>query len=303
VKNERRWSMDNQPYGTWWERLPALCFPESHPFHHSLIGSMGDLDAASLEDVRQFFESYYTPRNAVLTIAGDFDAAQTRRWVEQYFAPIRDGAVPPAMRDATMPRVFGAWKREVVPDNVMLPRLFLSFLSPVFGSDDFYPASVCAAILGLKKGSRLYKTLVRDRQVAAEAQAFTYDLTRGSDILVLDVTGLPGVAGDQLEHEVAREVDALCATGVTQNEVDRAVALVQTEYVTALQSAGDRADKLSMFATYFGKPELINDEVDRYRAVTTDQVNAFIRERLGENNRASLLYVPPEEPAGEEVAS
>jgi len=292
VKNERRWSMDNQPYGTWWEKLPALCFPEGHPFHHSLIGSMKDLDAASLEDVRQFFESYYTPRNAVLTIAGDFDAAQARRWVEQYFAPIRDGTAPPAMPDASMPRVFGAWKREVVPDNVMLPRLFLSFLSPVFGSDDFYPASVCAAILGLKKGSRLYKTLVRERQVAAEAQAFTYDLTRGSDLLVLDVTGRPGVSGEQLEQEVAREVDLLCANGVTADEVDRAVTLIETEYTTALQSAGERADRLSMFATYFGDPSLINSQVQRYHDVTADAVNAFVAERLSENNRASLLYVP-----------
>jgi predicted Zn-dependent peptidase len=292
VKNERRWSMDNQPYGTWWERLPALCFPPEHPFHHSLIGSMEDLDAASLEDVRLFFQTFYSPENAVLTITGDFDPGQARRWAERYFAPIANGNGRPALPDTGMPRVFGAWKRELVPDNVMLPRLFLAFLSPVFGSEPFYPASVCAAILGMKKGSRLYKTLVRDRQVAAEAQAFTYDLTKGSDLLVLDVTGRPGVSGDQLEQEVAREVDVLCANGVTEDEVARAVTLIQTEYITALQSAGERADRLSMFATYFGDPALINSQVRRYRSVTADAVNAFIVDRLGENNRASLLYVP-----------
>jgi predicted Zn-dependent peptidase len=188
--------------------------------------------------------------------------------------------------------VFGAWKREVVPDNVMLPRLFLAFLSPVFGSECFYPASVCAAILGMKKGSRLYKALVRERQVAAEAQAFTYDLTTGSDLLVLDVTGRPGTTGEQLEQEVAREIDVLRAGGVTADDVDRAVTLIETDYTTALQSAGDRADRLSLFATYFGDPELLNAQVSRYRAVTADGVNDFISERLGENNRASLLYVP-----------
>src|SRR5205085_10959463 len=99
VKNERRWSVDNQPYGTWWERLPALCFPAEHPFHHSLIGSMDDLSAASLEDVRQFFETYYTPANAVLTIAGDFDPTQARRWAEQYFAPIPAGRTRPPLPD------------------------------------------------------------------------------------------------------------------------------------------------------------------------------------------------------------
>ena len=292
VKNERRWSMDNQPYGTWWEKLPALCFPPGHPFHHSLIGSMEDLDAARLDDVRLFFEAYYTPENAVLTIAGDFDAVQAREWVRQYFGPIGSGRGRSTMPDATMPSVFGAWKREVVPDAVMLPRLFLAFLSPVFGSAEFYPASVAAAILGMKKGSRLYKALVRERQVAAEAQAFTYDLTTGSDLLVLDVTGRPGISGEQLEHEVAREIDVLYASGVTQDEVARAVTLIQTEYITALQSAGERADRLSMFATYFRDPALINAQAERYRAVTADSVNAFISERLGENNRASLLYIP-----------
>jgi zinc protease len=292
VKNERRWSMDNQPYGTWWEKLPALCFPPEHPFHHSLIGSMEDLDAASLDDVRSFFETFYQPENAVLTVSGDFEPGQARRWIEKYFGEIPKGRGCPPMPDTSMPQVFGEWKRAVVPDNVMLPRLFLSFLSPVFGSAPFYPASVCAAILGMKKGSRLYKTLVRDRQVAAEAHAFTYDLTKGSDLLVIDVTGRPGIPAEQLEQEVAREVDGHATTGVTEDEVTRAVTLIQTEYIAALQSANERADRLSMFATYFGDPSRINSQAERYQKVTAADVNAFIGERLGENNRASLLYVP-----------
>jgi len=292
VKNERRWSMDNQPYGTWWERLPALCFPSGHPFHHSLIGSMSDLDAASLDDVRSFFQTFYTPENAVLTVTGDFEPGQTRRWIERHFGSIPPGSGRPAMPETDMPRTFGEWKREVVQDNVMLPRLFLAFLSPVFGSDQFYAASVCATILGVKKGSRLYKALVRERQVAAETQAFTYDLTRGADLLVLDVTARPNVSGEQLEREVAREVDLLRASGVTKDELARAVTLIKTEFIAALQAAGERADRLSMFATYFGDPSRINEQVDRYAAVTVDDVNAFIDERLGDDNRASLLFVP-----------
>jgi zinc protease len=292
VKNERRWSMDNQPYGTWWEKLPALCFPPEHPFHHSLIGSMEDLDAASLDDVRSFFETFYRPENAVLTITGDFDPRQVRGWVETHFGGIPAGAGRPPMKDTAMPDVFGAWKREVVQDNVMLPRLFLAFLSPVFGSEAFHAASVCAAIVGMKKGSRLHKTLVRERQVAAEAHAFTYDLTKGSDLLVVDVTGRPDISPEQLEQEVAREIDLLVANGVTEDEVARAVTLIQTDYITALQSANERADRLSMFATYFGDPALINSHMDRYKRVTARAVNEFVRQRMGENNRASLLYVP-----------
>jgi len=292
VQNERRWSMDNQPYGSWWERLPALCFPPSHPFHHSLIGSMSDLDAASLEDIQEFFATYYTPDNAVLSIAGDFDRDEARRMVERHFAPIPRGRGKPPLPDMTLPPTLGGPLREVVPDDVMLPRLFLAFRSPVFGSDDYYAASVCGAILGLRKGSRLHRRLVREQQLAAEAQSFTYDLTKGSDLLVLDVTGRPETSSEELERAVHDEVDRLREEGVTADEVARAVTLIQTDLIVSLQSAGDRADKLSLFATYFGDPSLVNVQAARYREVTPEQVNAFARARLGMDNRASLLYVP-----------
>jgi zinc protease len=292
VQNERRWSMDNQPYGTWWERLPALCFPEEHPFHHSLIGSMEDLEAATLEDVSDFFRTWYTPDNAVLSIAGDFDTGEARRLVEKHFGHIPAGSGRPPLRDMSLPATFGGWQRQVVDDDVSLPRLFLAFRSPVFGSPDYYASSVCSAVLGIRKGSRLYRTLVRERQVAAEVGAFTYDLSKGGDLLVVDATARPGVAGEQLESEVVREIDALREGGASAGEVERALALIRTEIVSSLQSAGDKADRLSMFATYFGDPSLVNEQLDRYAAVTADDVNAFARERLGPDNRASLLYVP-----------
>ena len=292
VKNERRWSVDNQPYGTWWERLPALAFPEAHPFHHSLIGSMDDLTAASLEDVREFFAAYYRPGNAVLTIAGDFDRDEAMAMVKRHFGSIPAGPPIPPLPDMSLPPLFGQWKREVVPDAVPLPRLLLAFRSPVFGSDDYYAASVAGAVLGTRKGSRLYRSLVRDRQVASDASAFTYDLTKGADLLVVDVTARPGISAEMLEQEVAREIDVVYRDGVTQAEVDRAIALIEADLVRSMQSAGDRADRLSMYATYFDRPELINELPERYRAVNAKAVNKFIKARLGENNRASLLFVP-----------
>jgi predicted Zn-dependent peptidase len=294
VQNERRWSMDNQPYGTWWERLPALVFPESHPFHHSLIGSMSDLDAASLDDIAQFFATYYTPDNAVLSIAGDFDPAEARAMVERHFGPIPRGGAKPPLPDMTLPSTLGGPVRAVVPDDVVLPRLFVALRSPVFGSAEYYAASIAGAILGLKKGSRLHRGLVRERQIAAEAHAFTYDLTKGSDLLVLDVTARPETSSDQLEQAVHAELDLMQAEGVTADEVARAITLIETDLIVSLQSAGDRADKLSLFATYFDDPSLVNVQAERYRQVTVEQVNAFARERLVPSNRASLLYVPRE---------
>jgi zinc protease len=180
---------------------------------------------------------------------------------------------------------------------VMLPRLYLAFRSPVFGSDAYYAASVCGAILGMRRGSRLHRALVRDRQVAADATAFTFDLPKGSDLLVVDVTARPEVDPETLEREVAAEIDLIHAGGVTAAEVERAVALIETDFISSMQSAGERADKLSMFATYFGDPNLLNEQVDRYRRVSASEVTAFAAQRLGRNNRASLLYVPREDGA------
>ena len=292
VQNERRWSMDNQPYGTWWERLPALCFPVDHPFNHSLIGSMTDLDAASLDDIAAFFTTYYTPDNAVLSIAGDFDPQQARAMVERQFGAIPRGAGKPPLPDMGLPATFGAPLREVVPDDVMLPRLFLAFRSPPFGTKEYYAASIAGAILGLRKGSRLHRSLVREQQVASEAQAFTYDLTKESDLLVIDVTARPETPVDVLEAAVHAEVDRMLTDGVTSAEISRVVTLIETELVVALQSASERADRMSMFATYFGDAGLVNEQGARYRAVTADEVNAVVRERLVHENRATLLYVP-----------
>jgi predicted Zn-dependent peptidase len=298
VKNERRWSVDNQPYGTWWERLPALCFPPSHPFHHSLIGSMEHLSDASLEDVAAFFATYYTPDNAVLTLAGDFERAEAVRLIEEYFGPIPRGRGRPPLRDMTVPPTFGTTLRETVHDAVALPRLFVACRTPVFGSDGYYAASLASAILGLRTGSRLERSLVRGQRVASQAAAFTYDLAKGSDLLVVDVTAAPGTSAERLEAATLAELDRLHAEGVTEAEVARALALIETSFVTSLQSAAERADQLSRFATYFGDPTLANEQTARYRRTTAAEVSSLCRERLGPDNRALLLYLPQEDTAG-----
>jgi predicted Zn-dependent peptidase len=294
VKNERRWSVDNQPYGTFLEKMQELVFPPSHPFQHSLIGSMDDLSAASLDDVAQFFATYYTPDNAVLSIAGDFDPIEIRQVVGDYFGPISRGKGKPALPPMDLPPVFGERRRELVYDNVSLPRLFMAFRSPVFGSEEYYPASVTAALLGLRRGSRLHRSLVRERQVAADVSAFTFDLAKGTDLLVVDVTARPETSVSQLEEEVEREIDHLHRNGVTEAEVRRAIALIETDLIASLQSAGERADRLSMFATFFKEPQLINEQANRYGSITVDQVNKIISERFGDDNRANLVYVPRE---------
>ena len=292
VKNERRWSVDNQPYGTWWEKLPALAFPSEHPFHHSLIGSFEDLDAASLDDVREFFATWYAPDNAVLTIVGDVEPEAALALVETYFGGIPRGRVRPAVGGLTVPERFGEWRRQVVPDEVMASRLFLAFRSPPFGAVDADVAAIVAAILGNGKGSRFQQQLVRGRQVATSAAAFTFDLSRGRDLLVLDVTARPDVSAELLEAEVAAVVDEFRRTGATAAEVERAIALSTTEFVTSMQSAQSRADRISQYMTYRGNAHELFAWTERLAAVTTAQVNHWAAAWLGEDNRASLIYVP-----------
>jgi len=219
VKNERRWSVDNQPYGTWWEKLPALSFPAEHPFHHSLIGSMEHLSAATLEDVADFFRTFYTPDNAVLSIVGDVSVEEGRRLVGEHFGDIPRGTGRPPLPDMTLPPTFGEWRREKVPDDVMVPRLFLAMRSPVFGSEEYYAASVVGAVLGMSRGSRLYRRLVREQQLATEVAAFTFDLAKGSDLLIIDATARPEVSGEALEDGVGACLDAMLVGGVTGEEV------------------------------------------------------------------------------------
>ena len=301
VKNERRWSVDNQPYGTWWERVPAIGFPPEHPFHHSLIGSMEDLSEASLQDVEQFFATYYTPDNAVLTIAGDFDPTDATDLVERYFGQIPRGAGKPPLADMSVSPTFEDPKRLVIQDEVMLPRIYLVFRSPVFGTEEHYDASVAGAILGMGKGSRLVRTLVREQQIASEVNVFTFDLAKGADLLVVDVTAQAGVSASVLEQAIVQEIDTMQTYGVTASEVERAAALIETQFTIAMQSAGERADKLSMFATYFRDPGLVNAQSECYRGVTAARVSRFAHDRLGAENRATLVYVPRDGELAEEM--
>ena len=302
VKNERRWSVDNQPYGTWWEKLPALTFPSTHPFHHSLIGSMEHLGEASLEDVAEFFATWYTPDNAVLTIAGDFDRTEARALVRQYFGEIPRNPSPPARPDFAVPKRFDRPLREVVEDDVQLPRAIVAMRVPIAGSEEWYAASVAGAVLGMRKGSRLYRRLVRELQVAADASAYTFDLTKGADLLVADATANGDVSSDRLEQALHDELDVFALDGATESEVARALALIETDFVSSLQSAQDRADTLSKFATYFGDPALVNAQPARYQRVTAAEVTSFAREWCRSDNRATLLYVPRAAALQEEAA-
>ncbi len=291
VKNERRQRYDNQPYGDWDERLQALVYPETHPYHHPVIGSMADIDAATLEDVEDFFGTYYVPNNAVLTVAGDFEADRAIELIERYFGEIPAGEpIPPIPGTSKIDAVLGKTVSSRVKAEVPLPRVILAFRIPPYTDGAFTTAEVAQAVLGTGRASRLYRRLVRERRLAKDVVTYAFPLLTGAAMLLVWATGFPDTSIEDLEAGLAGEVEGLA--DVTPEEVARAVALSETDIVHALERMGERADLLSMFDLYFDDPARLNGEIARLRSVTAADVRSFASERLVERNRAVLVYEP-----------
>jgi len=296
VKNERRWSVDNQPYGSWDEKMQALLFPEGHPYHHSTIGSMEDLSAASLDDVQEFFTAHYAPNNAVLTIAGDFDPGAALAMVEKHFGPIKaNPAIPPAPSTAVDP-IIGAEVREDVPDRVPLPRIYAAYRMPTFGSAGFDALEVAIDLLGSGRASRLYRSLVREQQVAQDVTTFAFPVIGGAAIFTIWATARPGVAREAMETALWTEVDRLTTEGPAEDELERVRNLHAAGVESSLERISERADRLSMYACLFDQPERINTEVSRYEAVDARRVRDEMRQVLRPDNRVVLTYLPAESP-------
>jgi zinc protease len=291
VKNERRWRVDNQPYGDWDERIQTMIYPPDHPYHHSVIGSMEDLDAASLEDVETFFRTYYRPNNAVLTLCGDFQEERALELVDRWFGEIPAGDPVPAIPGRTdIPAVLEAPVREVVEQDISLSRIYRAYRIPPYGQDGWYPAGVAAHVLAWGKASRLNRRLVRERRLAQDVVAYAFPIVVGAAMLVVWATARPGVAVEELEAALDAELADL--SGVSDAEVTRAVRLIEARQLDELQKVDERADQLSMFTCLFDDPGLINTELDRVRAVRAADVREFAARHLDPGHAATLIYVP-----------
>ena len=292
VKNEKRWSYDNRPYGSWQEKLQAHLFPAEHPYHHSTIGSMEDLDAASLEDVQSFFRTYYAPNNAVLSVVGDVDTAAVLASAERYFGAIPANPSIPPLGDLSLPPTLGSEIREVVHDRVPLPRIYIGFRAPVFGDTRLDALEVAGQILAGGKGSRLHRRLVRDERIAQDVALFTLGFIGGASIDAGWATVRPGVSVDRVEAAVHEELERLATEPVSADELARAFALIEADELGALQRVEERADRLSMYATLFDDPGRINQMLSRYLAVTPAAILEVAAATFRADNRVVLTYLP-----------
>jgi predicted Zn-dependent peptidase len=292
VKNEKRWSYDNRPYGSWQEKLQAHLFPPDHPYHHSTIGSMEDLDAASLEDVRAFFQTYYAPNNAVLSVVGDVDTDAVRASVERYFGSIPANPSIPPLRDLSLPPTLGREIREVVKDRVPLPRIYVGFRAPVFGDHRLDALEVAGQILAGGKGSRLHRRLVRDERIAQDVALFALGFVGGASVAAGWATVRPGISVDRVEAAFHEELERLAVEPVSDDELARARALIEADELGGLQRVEERADRLSMYTTLFDRPALINEMLGRYLAVTPEAILEVVAATFRPDNRLVLTYLP-----------
>jgi len=289
VKEERRQRYDNVPYGTAFERLLHLAYNPEYPYHWPTIGSMEDLEAASLDDIREFFSTWYRPDNATLTIVGDFVPDEAKRLVEQYFADIPAGGSFPKFDARRVPP--GHEVRETFTDEVQLPRIYRFYHLPGMGHADWVAADLLATVLSTDKASRLDRALVHEQQIAQDVAAYVLP-TEATGILMLQATAREGVAIEAIESAIDEEVSKLSLGGVTDDEMTRAKNRAEIEYAHQLETFEARADLLGMMATYFGDPSLVQRWLDPYRAATAEDLAHVARKYLIPENRVTSLFVP-----------
>jgi zinc protease len=296
VKNERRQSYENAPYGMVDSFIRAALYPVDHPYHLTTIGTEADLDAATLDDVRAFFRTWYVPNNASLVIAGDIDAGLAVALAEKWFAAIPAGTVPDRSRWNDPPQVtLSATKTLDVVAGVELPRLYLSWPTPpVFKSGDG-DLDLAAHVLTEGKTSRLYKRLVYDMQIAQSVSAYEESQQLGSRFVIV-ATAQPGHTAKELETAIDEELTRLAGGGLTADELAHAQTATVTEAVFGLESDSARANLLNSYNQLAHDPAFLTKDLERYSSATADTVVQAVRQYLPLGRRI-VAYVTPDKTA------
>lgn len=289
VKNERRQSYENRPYGMAWQTIGEALYPDDHPYHWPVIGYMDDLSAAGYEDVVDFFERYYVPNNATLAIAGDLDYDEAHALVEKWFGEIPRGAdVSPI--EAPTPSL-DEEKRIVIEDRVQLPRLYMAWTTPAAYHPGDAEMTLVGELLARGKNSRLYQKLVYDLQIADDVAAFQSSRRLGSQFM-LYATARSGHTLDEIEQAIDEAIWNLQREPALDREVERLVNGYETSFYERLESVLTRADLLASYQFYTGNPDYFQEDLARFRAIDGSDLSAAARNHLPLNRRVVLSIVP-----------
>jgi zinc protease len=292
VKNERRQSVENRPYGEADVVLGEMLYPDGHPYHWPVIGYMDDLTAASYEDVVAFFKKYYAPSNASLVVAGDIDPAKTRTLVEKWFSDVKAAAPPQPL---TIPGVaLTGVQKKTITDRVQLQRIYLAWITPRHFEPGDAALDVVSDVLAGGKNSRLYKRLVYDMQIAQDVQAFQESAALASSFQIV-ATARPGHTASELQKVIDEEVRKLQNEPPTQHELERSVNSIESSFYNRMERVGGFggvADQLNGYYTVTGDPDYFNEDVARYRALSASDIRAAAQQYLPLDKRVELTVEP-----------
>src|SRR3989338_3035073 len=292
VKNERRQSYENLPYGMADITLSEMLYPESHPYHWPVIGYMPDLTAASYEDVVAFFKNYYTPSNASLVVAGDIDPARTRQLIEKWFSDVKPG---PAPKPLTIPGVaLTGVQKKTITDRVQLPRLTLAWLTPRHLEPGDSALDIVADVLAGGKNSRLYKRLVYELQIAQDVSAFQESMNLSSAFQIV-ATPRPGHTVEELQRVIDEEIAKLQKEDPSAHEVERSVNQIEASFYNRMERLGGfggKADQINGYFSKTGDPDYFNEDLGRYRALSPPDIRAPAEAYLPRDRRVELTVQP-----------
>src|SRR5690606_3939980 len=284
-------SYQNQPYSLSFLRINELAYGDYWPYAHSTIGDLQDLQHAPLSAVQEFFDRYYAPNNAVVSISGDFDPEEAMQLVRRYFGDIPSREVPPYEPGSLAPQT--SERVDAMQDPLAeLPAFHLAYHVPPMREADHYALEMLGLILGDGESSRLYQELVKERELVQSIFVGTDD-RRGPDLFSVWAIVANGHTPEEVRPHIYRAIERVAREGVTPRELEKAQNRVRSSFIFGLQSNLQRARQLAEFETYWGNAELIRGELDRYLAVTNDDIRRVAGQYFAPTNRTVLDVVPP----------
>lgn len=289
VKEERRQLIDNQPYGSIVEESMRRAYTV-HPYRWPVIGSMDHLDAAQEEDYKQFYADFYVPNNAILSIAGDIDIEETKKMVDKYFGTIPKGTNK-IYRPSIVEPPLKAEVRDTVFDNIQLPAVVQTYRIPAQGTKDFYAVSMLSTLLSQGQSSRLYKALVDEQQKALFVGNFPFPLEDPGVALAFGIVNM-GVSPDEMEAAMDAEIVKVQEELIPEEEFQKLRNQVENDFITGNSTIVGIAESLANYKMYYGDANLINTEIDRYLAVTREDIRRVAKQYFVPSNRVVLYYLP-----------
>ncbi|PJA07938.1 MAG: peptidase M16 [Flavobacteriales bacterium CG_4_10_14_0_2_um_filter_32_8] len=289
VKEEYRQRYENTPYGSFLPEMFKRAF-EVHPYNWVPIGSLEHLNAAKIDEFRDFYKTYYVPNNATLSIAGDFDKVQLKKWIDKYFSTIPQGTLPMS-RPTVVEPIKNAEVRDVIEDNVQLPAVMMGYHTPAQGTPDAYAVDMLAQILSQGNSSRMQKSIVDEQQKAMFVGAFPFPTENPGLALMFGLTNM-GVSIEELETAIDKEVEKLQNELITEDEFQKLKNQIENDMISQNSKVESIAESLANYAVYYGDANLINTEIDRYMKVTREDIQNAAKKYFRKDNRVTLHYVP-----------